>query len=113
MGAVKEAFLIHRAVKDNVPSPTQNYAPGAIVLIYWQISRDGFGWLPGRDRAETPASLPLVFTRYEERAVLAHLDGARCVMTSLFYGFWLLRADDGGFDRHHPPRLRLRRQAPL
>ena len=73
-GAVKgEAFLNHSRVKGNVPSATQNHALNAIVFVYRQMSREGSGRLRGIGRAKEPAGLPVVFTRDEQRAVLARL----------------------------------------
>jgi integron integrase len=37
-------------------------------------------------KARTPASLPVVFTKEEVRAILTHLDGAKWLMASLLYG---------------------------
>lgn len=86
-GAVAgEAFLTALAVMSNVASSTQNHAPNGIVFLYRQTVREGFGWLEGMKRANEPAGLPVVFTRYEERAVLARLNSARSVMASRLYG---------------------------
>ncbi len=70
-----EAFLTHLAVQGKVASSTQNQALNAIVFLYRQVLQQELGWLEGLERAKKPARLPVVFTREEARAVLAHLDG--------------------------------------
>ena len=73
-GAVAgEAFLTALAVNSNVASSTRNHAPNAMALLYGQILRKGFGLLVGVQRARKPARQPIVFTRDEERSVLARL----------------------------------------
>ena len=53
------AFLAALALTGNVTSFTQNQAPNAIVFLYGQILRRGFGRLPGIERAKEPARLPV------------------------------------------------------
>ncbi len=86
-GAVAgEAFLAALAVKSELASSTRNHAPNTMALLYGQILRKGFGLLVGVQRARKPARRPMVFTRDEERSVLARLDGIRWVMASRLYG---------------------------
>jgi len=71
-GAVAAAaFLTALAVNSNVASSTQNAVPNAIVFLYRQISRKGSGRLEGMERTTEPVRRPVLFTRDEERAVLA------------------------------------------
>jgi len=80
------AFLSHLAVQGRVAAGTQNQALNAIVFLYKQVLGRELGWLDGIDRAKRPTRLPVVFTRDEVSAVLAHLEGTRWLMVSLLYG---------------------------
>lgn len=90
------AFPTALAVNSNVTSSTQNHAPNANVFLYRQILRKGSGWVDGIERSKKPARLPVMFTRDEERAVLARLDGVRSVMASRLYAFGLRLMEDSG-----------------
>ena len=88
----REAFLTALAVKSQRRVVHTEPRAEGIVFLYRQILGKGSGWLEGIDRAKEPARRPVVFTRYEERTVLARLDGVRCVMASRLPGFglWLM-----------------------
>ena len=76
MGAPeREAFLTHLAVQGKVAASTQNQALNAIVFMYRQVLKE-LGCLEGVERTKKAASLPVVFTREEARAVLARWDGS-------------------------------------
>ena len=112
-----EAFLTVLAVNSNVASSTRNPAPDAMALLYGQILRKGFGLLVGVQRARKPARRPIVFTRDEERAVLARLNRGRCMMGSRLYGSGLLFGGAARqrrrFGSRSLQRFRFRLQAPL
>ncbi len=79
-----EAFLTALAVNSNVASSTRNHAANTMALLYGQILRKGLGLLVGVQRARKPARRPIVFTRDEERSVLARLDNvSRSVVRSV------------------------------
>jgi integron integrase len=87
MGAPEvNAFLSYLAVERQVAASTQSQALSALVFLYREILGHDLGWLEGLERAKRPARLPVVFTRAEVRAVLAHLDGQLWLMASLLYG---------------------------
>ena len=119
-GAVAgEAFLTALAVNSNVASSTRNHAPNAIVFLYRQILRKGFGLAEGVERAKKPAGRPVVFTRDEERAVLARWtgpmrDGEPLVRLRVAaHGIRRLRVRDVDSDQTPLQRVRFRLQAPL
>ena len=97
-------FLTYLAVTQNVAASTQNQALSALVFLYKEVlNRD----LEPIDmhRAKRPEKLPVVFSRQEVKAVLAHLDGIPWVMAHLMYGAGLrlmecvrLRVKDVDFD---------------
>jgi integron integrase len=80
------AFLSHLAVGRNVAASTQNQAMSAILFLYRHVLNQPLDWLDNIERAQKPSRLPVVFTRTEVQAVLAHLDGSLWLMASLLYG---------------------------
>jgi integron integrase len=80
------AFLSHLAVQRQVAASTQRQALSAIVFLYREILDRDVGWLGEMERAKKPERLPVVFSRSDVRAVLAHLDGQHWLMASLLYG---------------------------
>ena len=80
------AFLTHLAVTKQVAASTQNQAASAILFLYREVLALPIDWVDGVQRAKRPSRLPVVFTREEVRAVLAHLDGTKWLMASLLYG---------------------------
>jgi site-specific recombinase XerD len=105
MGAAEvEQFLTYLAVEQNVAASTQNQALNAIVFLYKEVLRTELGQLH-MEHAKKPEKLPVVFSRKEVRAVMAHLDGIHWLMTQLLYGAGLrlmecvrLRVKDVDFD---------------
>ena len=79
-------FLSHLAVEQKVAASTQRQALSAIVFLYREILDREVGWLGEVERAKQPERLPVVFSRAEVRAVLAHVDGQHWLMASLLYG---------------------------
>lgn len=87
MGAAEvEAFLTHLAVAGNVAASTQNQALSALLFLYREVLATDLPWLDGVARAKKPARLPVVLTREEVRATLAHLEGRHWLIASLLYG---------------------------
>ena len=80
------AFLSHLAVERKVAASTQRQALNAIVFLYREILDQEVGWLGEIEQAKRPERLPVVFSRAEVRAMLAHLDGQHWLMASLLYG---------------------------
>jgi site-specific recombinase XerD len=86
MGASEiRAFRSHLAVEGKVAASTQSQALSAIIFPYREVLDRDVGWLGKMEWAKKPARLPLVFSRPEVRAVLAHLDGQHWLMASLPY----------------------------
>jgi len=80
------AFLTHLAVDLEVAAATQNQARSALLFLYRQVL--GISMDSPREivAAKAPRRLPVVLTRDEVRAVLAHLDGIHLLMAQLLYG---------------------------
>jgi integron integrase len=81
-----ESFLTHLAVEGRVAASTQNQALNALLFLYREVLAIPLGELPDAVRAARPRRLPVVLTRAEVDAVLAHLDGLALLMASLLYG---------------------------
>jgi integron integrase len=107
MGATEiEGFLTYLAVEKNVAASTQNQALNAIVFLYKEVLGIKFDQLH-IEQAKKPERLPVVFSRKEVRAVMAHLDGIYWLMVQLLYGAGLrlmecvrLRVKEVDFDYH-------------
>jgi integrase len=80
------AFLSYLAVQRRVAASTQNQALAAILLLYRNILKQNLPWLENVERAKRRAKLPVVLTREETAAVLAHLKEQPWLMASLLYG---------------------------
>ncbi len=100
------AFLTHLAVDEHVSASTQNQALAALLFLYRHVLGRQVGELGDVVRARKPARLPVVLTRDEVKAVLAHLTGDEWLMASLMYGTGLrlteclrLRVQDIDFSR--------------
>lgn len=107
MGAIEvEQFLTYLVVEQNVAASTQNQALNAIVFLYKEVL--GIELSPlNMEHAKKPEKLPVVFSRKEVRAVIAHLDRTHRLMAQLLYGADLrlmecvrLRVKDVDFDYH-------------
>ncbi|MEY2483579.1 MAG: hypothetical protein QOK24_2107 [Verrucomicrobiota bacterium] len=79
------AFLSHLAVNRNVSASTQNQALCALLFLYRQVLERKLEFID-LQRAKRPPKIPVVFTRAEARAVLAHLKGDYRLMAHLLYG---------------------------
>ena len=80
------AFLSHLAVEARVAASTQNQALSALLFLYQQVLERKLDFIAGVERVRRPPKLPVVFTRAEARAVLAHLKGDYRLMAHLLYG---------------------------
>ncbi len=105
-GAIN-SFLTRLAVKENVSASTQNQALAALLFLYRSVLGRPVGDLGGVIRAKKPVRLPVVMSRDEVRAVLAHLTGDIWLAAKLMYGTGLrlseclgLRVQDIDFDRN-------------
>ncbi|MFN0244760.1 MAG: integron integrase [Planctomycetota bacterium] len=101
------AFLSALATRGRVSASTQNQALAALLFLYREVLGMQLPWLDDLVRAKTPARLPVVLTRDEVRAVLAHMDGEPRLMATLLYGCGLrlmeccrLRIKDVDFGRN-------------
>ncbi|MGH8162947.1 MAG: integron integrase [Rhodanobacteraceae bacterium] len=102
------AFLSHLAINRGVTASTQNQALSALLFLYQQVLDRKLDFIAGMERARRPARLPVVLTRAEARAVLAHLEGDYRLITHLLYGSGLrllealrLRVKDIDFGYSH------------
>jgi len=87
MGAAEVgAFLTHLAVKGRVSASTQNQALSALVFMYREVLRLDLQPLDGLVRAKRAVVLPVVLSREEVAAVLAHLQGVTWLIVGLLYG---------------------------
>ena len=98
-------FVTHLAVAQKVSASTQTQALSALLFLYRNVLGLQVGELDGIVRARSPKRLPVVMTRDEVKAVLAHLDTDKWLMASLMYGSGLrlmecldLRVQDINFD---------------
>ena len=79
-------FLSHLAIEQRVAASTQNQAFSALLFLYQQVLEKELAFVTGVERVRRPPKVPVVFTRPEARAVIAHLDGDYHVMGELLYG---------------------------
>ena len=80
------AFLSHLAVNRGVAAATQNQALSALLFLYQSVFDRRLAFMSGIERVRRPAKLPVVLTRAEARAVLAHIPGEYRLMVHLLYG---------------------------
>lgn len=85
-GPEVEAFLTHLANARKVSASTQNQALAALLFLYKNVLSVGLPWLDNVVRARRSEHLPVVLTREEVAAVLAHLEGEVWLVASLLYG---------------------------
>ena len=101
------SFLTHLAVEDNVAASTQNQAFNALLFLYKQVLKVELPNIDGVERARASKNLPVVFTREEAKAIIAHLKGEHRLIAGLLYGSGLrimeaarLRVKDIDFSRN-------------
>ena len=80
------AFLTHLAVQRHVAASTQNQAFSALLFLYQQVLDRKLDYLAGVERVKRPPKLPVVMTKKEAHAVIAHLSGDYRLMAELLYG---------------------------
>jgi integron integrase len=108
MGKIEvSAFLSSLATSRHVSASTQNQALNAVLFLYREVLEVALGWLDDVVRAKRSRRLPVVLTREEVKALLAHLAGREWLMTMLLYGAGLrlleclsLRVKDIDFTRN-------------
>ena len=100
------AFLTHLAVDGKVSASTQNQAFHALLFLYRQVLKLEPLNITNVKRAPESRNLPVVFTRDEANAIIAHLKGENRLIVSLLYGSGLrimeavrLRVKDLDFER--------------
>lgn len=69
------AFLSHLAIDGHVAASTQNQAFSALLFLFQQVLDRKLDYVTGVERVRRPAKLPVVLTRKEAHAVIAHLRG--------------------------------------
>jgi len=81
------AFLTFLAQEELVAASTQNQALSALLFLYRHVLKRPLGDVSeGLVRAKLPERLPVVLTREEVQAVLAHLRDVEWLMATLLYG---------------------------
>lgn len=80
------AFLTHLAVNRDVAASTQNQALSALLFLFQQVLDRKLDSIAGVERVRRPPKLPVVLTRAEARAILAHLKADYRLMAELLYG---------------------------
>lgn len=80
------AFLSHLAEHERVSAATQNQALAAILFLYKQVLGIQVGTLDGLVHAQRHQRVPVVLSRSEVTALLAHLSGTYQLMAALLYG---------------------------
>lgn len=86
-------FLTDLARERNVSASTQNQALNAIVFLYRHVLREEVGDFSGFHPARLPRHLPMVLSRDEVAALLAHLTGVHWMIAALLYGAGLRLAE--------------------
>ena len=101
------SFLTHLAVNEHVAAATQNQAFHALLFLYRQVLKIELPEITGVERAKISRNLPVVFTKEEANALIAHLRGEDKLIVSLLYGAGLrimeavrLRVKDIDFARY-------------
>jgi len=79
-------FLSSLALEGRVAASTQNQALSALLFLYREVLQQDLPWLNEIVHAKRPIRLPVVLTREEMQAVLAHLRGTPRLMGTLLYG---------------------------
>jgi integron integrase len=79
-------FLTYLARDRHVSASTQNQAFSAILFLFRAVLKKELGQIEGGERAQNRERIPLVLSREEVRAVLAHLQGTPRLMADLLYG---------------------------
>jgi len=87
MGAPEVSrFLTSLAIDGRVSASTQNQALAALLFLYREVLGQDLPWMDEVVRAKRPQHVPVVLTREEVRAVVAHLAGVPRILVMLLYG---------------------------
>ena len=87
MGALElKSFLEYLAKERGVAASTQNQALNALVFFFEQVMGREIGEIGEFTKAKRPRKLPVVLSREETSALLAHLKGRNAIITGLLYG---------------------------
>jgi site-specific recombinase XerD len=81
-----KAFLTSLAVKRKVSSTTQNQAFNSLLFFYRHVLGKEFGKVDGVVRAKRKPYIPVVLSRKEIDAVLAHMEPPYDLVVKLLYG---------------------------
>ncbi len=81
-----KAFLSHLAANRSVSASTQNQAFNALLFFYRHVLGKDFGKVEGVVRAKRKPYIPVVLSREEIQAVLAHLEPPYDLVVKLLYG---------------------------
>ncbi|MBI3015154.1 MAG: integron integrase [Candidatus Tectomicrobia bacterium] len=81
-----KAFLTFLAVKRKVSASTQNQAFNSLLFFYRHVLRKEFGKVDGVVRAKRKPYIPVVLSREEIDAVLAHMEPPYDLIVKLLYG---------------------------
>lgn len=79
-------FLTWLAVKRKVSAATQNIAFNAIIFLYRKVLDIQLAHIDNVIRAKPSRRLPVVFTRHEVQAIIAHTRQPYTLMVKLMYG---------------------------
>ena len=79
-------FLTNLAAQHHVAASTQNQALSALLFLYQQFFERKLGRLDAALRATRPPRVPVVLTRAEMRALLAHVSPPYRLTADLIYG---------------------------
>jgi integron integrase len=100
-------YISHLAVDAKISASTQTVALSALLFLYREVLKKELPYVANIERAKHSKHLPVVFTKHEVQAVLAHLNGTPHLVAALLYGSGLrlmeavrLRVKDIDFERH-------------
>jgi integron integrase len=101
MGAPEiQAFLAHLVMEGNVAPSTRNVALHSLLFLYKQVLEMELPYIGVGPKPKKEPRPPVVFTRTEVQAILAHLQGTKWLMAALLYG--------AGLRLHECLRLRVK-----
>jgi site-specific recombinase XerD len=93
------AFLLSLATHGRVSASTQNQAISALLFLYRDVLDRNLAWMDGIVRPRRSLRLPVVLTRDEVQAILAHLHGTTCASSQLHGASWEGFSQDHGATR--------------